>query len=121
MTAGILRTQIPLKYVPYLLILYNHVQDNFKAHKAISILTAGASLLKQASNMILNAKRASVTVYACQEILSSPYGSKLIQCLLDKWNIAVVTNLMGMDAFDEEDPKSSQMYLLLWSLWIQWV
>ncbi|EGG02055.1 uncharacterized protein MELLADRAFT_110430 [Melampsora larici-populina 98AG31] len=116
MTAGILRTPIPLKYTqPDLVeraLPSNPLRSRSRSSQPIpsgsrNHLTADPSLLQQASKMILNAKRP--LVYAGQGILSSPDGPKLLKRLSDEWNIPVTTTLMGMGAFDEEDPKSLHM------------
>lgn len=116
MTAGILRTPIPLKYTqPDLVeraLPSNPLRTRSRSFQPVpsgsrNTLTADPSLLQQASKMILNAKRP--LVYAGQGILSSPDGPKLLKRLSDEWNIPVTTTLMGMGAFDEEDPKSLHM------------
>ncbi|KAH9818674.1 hypothetical protein DFH28DRAFT_1080589 [Melampsora americana] len=120
MTAGILRTPIPLKYTqPDLVeraLPSNPLRTRSRSFQPVASgsrsqsqgnVTADPSLLQQASKMILNAKRP--LIYAGQGILSSPDGPKLLKRLSDEWNIPVTTTLMGMGAFDEEDPKSLHM------------
>ncbi|KAA1130987.1 Acetolactate synthase, mitochondrial [Puccinia graminis f. sp. tritici] len=116
MTAGILRTPIPLKYTQPDLIErvlpsnplrsrpWSSSPDQTPNSKSSSFETRE---LRQAAQMILNAKRP--VIYAGQGILSSDDGPKLLRQLADQWNIPVTTTLMGMGAFDEEDPKSLHM------------
>ncbi|KAG0143755.1 hypothetical protein CROQUDRAFT_660844 [Cronartium quercuum f. sp. fusiforme G11] len=112
MTAGILRTPIPLKYTqPDLVeraLPSNPLRARSRTHQPTSAgFLPATHNLRQASEMILAAKRP--LVYAGQGILSSPEGPKLLKRLSDEWNIPVTTTLMGMGAFDEEDPKSLHM------------
>ncbi|OAV95832.1 acetolactate synthase, large subunit, biosynthetic type [Puccinia triticina 1-1 BBBD Race 1] len=116
MTAGILRTPIPLKYTQPDLIdrvlpsnplrsrPWSSPADSTPNSKSAPFETRE---LRQAADMIINAKRP--VIYAGQGILSSDEGPKLLRQLADQWNIPVTTTLMGMGAFDEEDPKSLHM------------
>ncbi|KAI9607392.1 hypothetical protein H4Q26_005911 [Puccinia striiformis f. sp. tritici PST-130] len=119
MTAGILRTPIPLKYTQPDLIdrclpsnpLRSRPWSTNSESSTTTATTKSTSFesreLRQAAQMIINAKRP--VIYAGQGILSSDDGPKLLRKLSEKWNIPVTTTLMGMGAFDEEDPKSLHM------------
>lgn len=119
MTAGILRTPIPIKYTqPELIdrvLPSNPLRIRPRPIDPSSNIPTQRSDpppqdildLRQAARMILNAKRP--VIYAGQGILSSAQGPQLLKRLADEWNIPVTTTLMGMGAFDEEDPKSLHM------------
>jgi len=117
MTAGILRTPIPLKYTQPDLIERVLPSNPLRSRPWATLTeltpnsknspTSESRELRQAANMIVNAKRP--VIYAGQGILSSEQGPKLLRQLADQWNIPVTTTLMGMGAFDEEDPKSLHM------------
>lgn len=122
MTAGILRTPIPLKYtrpdfveraLPCNPLRYGRsrstapMASGSRSSSSSHLNLPDPSLLENASKMILKAQRP--VIYAGQGILSSPEGPKLLKRLSDEWNIPVTTTLMGMGAFDEEDPKSLHM------------
>jgi acetolactate synthase-1/2/3 large subunit len=57
---------------------------------------------------LINAAQRPV-IYAGQGILSSEDGPKLLRQLAEQANIPVTTTLMGLGAFDEEDPRSLHM------------
>ncbi|RKP08818.1 acetolactate synthase [Thamnocephalis sphaerospora] len=63
--------------------------------------------LLRAAKLINAAKRP--VVYAGQGILGSPEGPKLLREFADRANLPVTTTLMGLGAFDEEDPRSLHM------------
>ncbi|KAI8458684.1 DHS-like NAD/FAD-binding domain-containing protein [Phakopsora pachyrhizi] len=115
MTAGILRTPIPIRYTQPDLVERALPSNPLRPRSRFMEITsetpmpvlADESVLKQAAQMITRSKRP--LIYAGQGILSSPEGPKLLKRLSDEWNIPVTTTLLGMGAFDEEDPKSLHM------------
>lgn len=123
-TAGILRTPIPLRYTqPELaeeglpsnplgrqsLARRHQSPTQIRATEPQQPAHAPADLpmLQKAAGLIANAKRP--IIYAGQGMLATEEGPKLLKELADKGNIPVTTTLLGMGAFDEEDPKSLHM------------
>jgi acetolactate synthase-1/2/3 large subunit len=48
-------------------------------------------------------------LYVGQGMLANEQGPQLLRQLVDQANIPVTTTLMGLGAFDEEDPRSLHM------------
>lgn len=117
MTAAILRTPIPFKYTqPDLIeralpsnLLRPRTRPTWgnTSARLTSHAVPNSSIIQQAVKLISQATRP--VIYAGQGVLSSPEGPKMLKRLADEWNIPVTTTLLGMGAFDEEDPKSLHM------------
>lgn len=124
-TAAILRTPIPLRYTQPELIEHtlpsNPLSRSHAARRAEPLgVPVRASepeptkhappdlpLLEKAARLISTAKRP--IIYAGHGMLSSPEGPQLLKDLVEKINAPVTTTLLGMGAFDEEDPRSLHM------------
>jgi acetolactate synthase-1/2/3 large subunit len=66
-----------------------------------------AATLARAANLLNNAKKP--VIYAGQGVLSHPDGPLLLDRLSQMAQIPVTTTLLGLGAYDEEDPKSLHM------------
>lgn len=101
-TAAILRTPLPFKATTpgtNLGLPENPLQPSGNS--------VDHALIKQAADLINQAKKP--IIYAGHGVLSSPVGPELLERLSSEGNIPVTTTLLGLGAFNEEDPKSLHM------------
>ncbi|KAG8954497.1 Acetolactate synthase, mitochondrial [Tulasnella sp. 424] len=101
-TAAILRTPLPFKATTpgtNLGLPENPLQP--------SGCSVDHALIKQAADLINQAKKP--IIYAGHGVLGSPVGPELLERLSSEGNIPVTTTLLGLGAFNEEDPKSLHM------------
>jgi acetolactate synthase-1/2/3 large subunit len=100
-TAGILRTALPLKATTPGSDL--GLPDDPRRTSSLTDLAS----IRQAADLINQAKRP--IIYAGNGVLRTPEGPKLLGKLATDGNIPVTTTLQGLGAFDELDDKSLHM------------
>ncbi|KAK5715157.1 Acetolactate synthase, mitochondrial [Elasticomyces elasticus] len=96
-TASILGSSLPLSPPTHSRVCTEPLLD---PHELTRSLSRAASLLNGAKKPV---------IYAGQGILSHPDGPKLLAQLSQTAQIPVTTTLLGLGAYDEEDPKSLHM------------
>ncbi|KAJ3067059.1 Acetolactate synthase, mitochondrial [Podochytrium sp. JEL0797] len=63
--------------------------------------------IEKVANMLNRAEKP--ILYVGQGMVGNPEGHKILKHLVDTCNLPVTTTLMGLGAFDEEDPRSLHM------------
>lgn len=99
-TAGIMKQPIPMSSVNPDLYTPDVLTEHLTTRELETSLDRVAKLLSIAKKPV---------VYAGQGILSHPDGPMLLRELSHKACIPVTTTLLGLGAYDEEDPKALHM------------
>lgn len=99
-TAGILKRPIPMSSVIPEALVPDDLTAGMVRHELEASLDKVAKMLNSAKKPV---------IYAGQGVLSHPDGPVLLRELSKKACIPVTTTLLGLGAFDEEDPKALHM------------
>lgn len=99
-TAGIMQHPIPVSSIRPEMSIRNRAIDHVSAQELEASLDETARLLAIAKKPV---------IYAGQGVLSHRDGPVLLRELSRKACIPVTTTLLGLGAFDEEDPKALHM------------
>lgn len=98
-TGGILRESIPTE---------STIPSKSLAHlQELAVGEFQAAAIQRAAKLVNIAKKP--IIYAGNGIVDSPGGPELLRELVDKCQIPVTTTLLGLGAFDEDDPRALHM------------